>query len=266
MKVTNRRQAILKAVQAGMSDLNAICEKFGVSVATARRDLQMLQQDGLLLRTYGGAVAQPIQHEPEEPLESRQTHYHAAKKKIARRAFRLLSEGDTIFIDAGTTTQFLAREIMPGAKFRIFTNNLLVVQTLAARSIPVAMLGGDVRAGSMSVFGPLADHSLDRLTFDKVFTSADGVDAELGLCEGSAEQAWFKEKLFQRTREIIVLATKEKLSRRSQMYWTPMNRAWMLVTDARAQDIQLQPFTALPSVNVLQCASEETEPVILHEP
>ena len=253
MKVTNRRQAILKAVQAGTTDLNALCGEFGISVATARRDLQMLQQDGLLLRTYGGAVAHPIQHEPEEPLESRQTHHHAAKTAIARLALGLLNHGDTIFIDAGTTTRFLADQVTAASQLHIFTNNLLVVQTLATRGIALTLLGGDLRAGSMSFFGPLADLSLERLTFDKVFTSADGVDAELGLCEGSAEQAWFKERLFQRTREITVLATGEKLGRRSQRYWTPLKRAWMLVTDAQATDMQLQPFLDNPSIEVALC-------------
>ena len=242
MKVANRREAILDAVHRGISDLGSLCEKFGVSEATARRDLQVLQQEGRLLRTYGGAVANRIQHEPEESLESRQSHHHVAKAEIARQAARLVSEGDTIFIDAGTTAQFLAREISADSKASIFTNNLLAVQVFAARNMSVSLLGGDLRAGSMSVFGPLADLSLERLTFDKVFTSADGVDAELGLCEGSAEQAWFKEKVFRRARELVVLATAEKLSRRSQMYWTPLNRSWTLVTDAPPQHHQLQPF------------------------
>lgn len=253
MKVAIRRQAILEAVQDGVSDLAALCEKFGVSEATARRDLHVLQQEGRLLRTYGGAVAHPIQHEPEESLESRQSHRHAAKAEIARQAAAAVAPGDTVFIDAGTTTQALARELPADAALHIVTNNLLAVQTFAARGMAVSLLGGDLRASSMSVFGPLADLSLERLTFDKVFTSADGVDAELGLCEGSAEQAWFKEKVFRRAREVLVLATAEKLSRRSQTYWTPMNRAWTLVTDAQAQGHQLQPFAGHALIKLVQC-------------
>ena len=242
MKVANRRKAILDAVQKGTSDLASLCEKFGVSEATARRDLHVLQQEGHLLRTYGGAVAQPIQHEPEESLESRRSHHHAAKTAIALQAARLVAEGETIFIDAGTTAQFFAMELPAASKANVLTNNLLAMQVFADRGMSVSLLGGSLRAGSMSVVGPLADMSLERLTFDKVFTSADGVDAELGLCEGSAEQAWFKEKLFRRARDVVVMATAEKLSRRSQMYWTPMNRAWTLVTDAAPQHFQLKPF------------------------
>ena len=252
MKVANRRQLILEAVQNGLSDLADICAQFGVSEATARRDLQVLQQEGRLLRTYGGAVAQPIRHEPEESLESRQSHDHAAKTEIARDAAALVADGDTIFIDAGTTTQFFAREIAPERQAHVFTNNLLVLQTLSSRGMQLTFLGGDVRVGSMGVFGPLADLCLDRLTFDKVFTSADGVDAELGLCEGSAEQAWFKEKVFRRAREIFVLATAEKLNRRSQMHWAPLTRDWNLVTDSLASPHQLKPFLYRRLVTVIQ--------------
>jgi len=252
MKVANRRDAIFQAVQEGVSDVTALCRKFGISEATARRDLHALQQAGRLLRVYGGAVATPILHEPEESLESRQSQHHDAKAAIARMGAAMLAEGDTVFIDGGTTTQSLAREIPQGLAIRIFTNNLLAVQTLAERGIPVSLVGGDLRPGSMSVFGVLADLALERLTFDKVYTSADGVDVELGLCEGSIEQAWFKDKVFRRAREIIVLATSEKLGRRSQMYWSPINRAWTLITDSHAQAHQLQPFASHAFVEVHQ--------------
>ncbi|KAF1018412.1 MAG: Glucitol operon repressor [Paracidovorax wautersii] len=252
MKVANRREAIFQAVQAGIADVTALCRKFDISEATVRRDLHALQEDGRLLRVYGGAVATPILHEPEESLESRQSHHHASKAAIARVAASLVQDGDTLFIDGGTTTESFSRELAPGRAARIFTNNLLAVQTLAARGIAVSLIGGDLRAGSMSVFGPLADVAIERLTFDKVFTSADGVDVELGLCEGSIEQAWFKEKVFRRAREVIVLTSSEKLNRKSQMYWAPINRAWTLITDAQAQEHQLQPFASHAFVSVRQ--------------
>lgn len=252
MKVANRREAIFQAVQAGVSDVTALCRKFGISEATVRRDLHALQQDGRLLRVYGGAVAASIRHEPEESLESRRTHHNAGKAAIARLALGLIEDGDTIFIDGGTTTESLAREIRQETGAKVFTNNLLAVQALAHNGMAVSLIGGDLRAGSMSVFGPLADMALERLTFDKVFTSADGVDAELGLCEGSIEQAWFKEKVFRRAREVIVLATAEKLNRKSQMYWSAISRAWTLVTDGDAQEHQLMPFRNHALVTVRQ--------------
>lgn len=254
MKVTNRRESILQAVHSGMTDVAALCARFDISEATVRRDLQALQQDGRLLRVYGGAVAAPIRHEPEESLELRKVHDGEGKAAIARQALRFIEPGDTIFIDGGTTTDALARHLPKDDSLRIITNSLLALNTLSARDLRVTLLGGDLRPGSMSVYGPLADMALERLTFDKVFSSADGIDAEFGVCEGSIEQAWFKEKLFRRTREVYMLATAEKLGRKSQMNWSPIHRPWTLITDAAPGSHAVQAFGNYPFVTVVPVA------------
>jgi DeoR/GlpR family transcriptional regulator of sugar metabolism len=251
MKVAKRREAILQAVQDGAADVAALCAAFNISEATVRRDLQALQRDGRLLRVYGGAVAAPIRHEPEESLELRKTHESEGKAAIARKAISFIEHGNTIFIDGGTTTNVLA-SLLPGDRaVRIVTNNLLALQTLYARGIPVSLIGGELREGSLSVYGPLADMALERLTFDKVFSSADGIDAEFGVCEGSIEQAWFKDKLFRRASEVYLLATSEKLGRKSQTNWSPLLRPWTLITDARPGSHPLLAFDGHPFATVV---------------
>ena len=254
MKVAKRRDAIFDAVQSCAADVAALCAKFDISEATVRRDLQALQQDGRLLRVYGGAVAAPIRHEPEESLELRKSHDSEGKARIALKALGFIESGDTIFIDGGTTTDALAQQLPKDDSVRIITNNLLALQTLSSRGIAVTLIGGELRAGSMSVYGSLADMALERLTFDKVFSSADGIDAEFGVCEGSIEQAWFKDKLFRRTREVYMLATTEKLGRKSQMNWSPIHRPWTLITDAAAESLPLLPFRNHPFVSVAAAA------------
>lgn len=251
MKVTKRREAILQAVQNGAADVGALCTTFNISEATVRRDLQALQRDGRLLRVYGGAVAAPFRHEPEESLELRKTHDSEGKAAIAHKAIDFIESGDTIFIDGGTTTDVLASVLPDDRSVRIFTNNLLAVQTLYARNIAVSLIGGELRKGSMSVYGPLADMALERLTFDKVFSSADGVDAEFGACEGSIEQAWFKDKLFRRASEVYLLATSEKLGRKSQTNWSPLARPWTLITDAKPGSPLVLAFNNHPFASVV---------------
>ena len=251
MKVANRREAILQAVQSGAADVAALCAKFDISEATVRRDLHALQEDGRLLRVYGGAVAAPIRHEPEESLELRKEHDSEGKAAIALKALSFIEHGDTLFIDGGTTTDALAKLLPADASLRVITNNLLALHTLSSRGIGVSLIGGELREGSMSVYGPLADMALERLTFDKVFSSADGIDAEFGVCEGSIEQAWFKDKLFKRTREVYMLATAEKLGRKSQMNWSPIHRPWTLITDAAQDSHALLPFKSHPFAKVI---------------
>ena len=84
-----------------------------------------------------------------------------------------------------------------------------------------------------------------------MFSSADGIDAEFGVCEGSIEQAWFKDKLFRRTREVYMLATVEKLGRKTQMNWSPIHRPWNLVTDAAPESHPLLAFKNHPFVTVI---------------
>ena len=148
MKVTKRREAMLKAVLGGMNDVATLCEHFGMSEATVRRDLRALASDRRILRTYGGAAAVGS-HEPEAPLEERRSSAREQKEAIARLAQAHIADGDTIFLDGGTTTAALARHLS-GKQIHVVTNNLMVVTSLAAGGIPVTLIGGDVRPSSMS--------------------------------------------------------------------------------------------------------------------
>jgi len=108
-----------------------------------------------------------------------------------------------------------------------------------------------VRPSSMGTFGPLAQVALSRISVDKAFLGADGVVAGVGLCEASAEQAYLKECIIRQAADIFVLVDSTKLGRARQQHWTPLERAWTLVTDADATPAQLEPFHALKQVEVV---------------
>ncbi len=118
-----------------------------------------------------------------------------------------VTDGDTIFLDGGTTTEAMARFLAGREGVHVVTNNLLVVGALAANKVPVTLIGGDVRPSSMSVLGPLAQLALSRVSVDKAFLGADGVVAGRGLCEVSAEQAWLKECIVRQSAEQGLKAT-----------------------------------------------------------
>ncbi|MDR6358245.1 DeoR/GlpR family transcriptional regulator of sugar metabolism [Pseudomonas psychrotolerans] len=145
-------------------------------------------------------------------------------------------------LDGGTTTAALAKLLIERRGLHVITNNLLAVPLL--RDLPeghVTLLGGNLRPGSMSTFGPAAFTMLERLSADKVFLSADGVVAGRGLCEASPEQAYLKELMIQQAAEVFVLADSTKLGRDRQQHWTPLKTDWTLITDATAADA-LAPF------------------------
>ncbi|NUU03617.1 DeoR/GlpR family DNA-binding transcription regulator [Herbaspirillum robiniae] len=247
MKVTRRREAMVQAVLSGMTEVAALCDHFGISEVTVRRDLRALADDGLILRTYGGAASVST-HAPEESLEQRSHSFQAEKDAIGAAAAAHVAPGDTVFLDAGTTTAALAKALASRQDIKVITNNLLVVQTLAGSHVAVTMIGGDVRESSMSTFGPIAQLGLSRFTFDKAFLGADGVVPGRGLCEATVEQAYLKECIIRQAAKVFVLVTADKLNRDSQQHWTPVEKPWTLVTDAMPGHAGLHAFENLPGV------------------
>jgi len=249
MKVAKRREAMLNAVLGGMNDVGTLCEHFGMSEATVRRDLRALAGDRRILRTYGGAAAVGA-HEPEPSLDERRESWREQKEAIARAAFAHIEDGDTVFLDGGTTTAALARYLPGRSSIHVVTNNLLVIGALASSIAKLTLIGGDVRASSMSTLGPLAQVVLSRLSVDKAFFGADGVVATRGLCEATAEQAYLKECVIRQTASVFVLVTADKIGRASQQHWTPLERDWTLITDAAAPAQELAAFTLRGDVKV----------------
>lgn len=249
MKVARRREAMLQAVLSGMTEVSALCDHFAMSEATVRRDLRALADEGRILRTYGGAASVGT-HAPEESLEQRSHSFQAEKDAIGIAAARHVAEGDTLFLDGGTTTAALAKALAHRRDVHVVTNNLLVVQILAGSHVPLTLIGGDVRESSMSTLGALAQLALTRITVDKAFLGADGVVPGRGLCEASAEQAYLKECVIRQAASVFVLVTADKLNRDSQQHWAPIEKPWALITDAAPSHPGLQAFEALAGVSI----------------
>ncbi|SAL52542.1 DeoR family transcriptional regulator [Caballeronia sordidicola] len=251
MKAADRHRAILDLVLTRDANVEQLSEALGVSEATVRRDLTMLAKERRLVRTYGGATALVGAHEPEASLEERKSAQREQKEAIAQAAAVHVHDGDTVLLDGGTTCAALARQLSAHRDLHVVTNNLLAVMTLAnAPDVRITLIGGDLRASSMSTLGPLAELVLSRLSVDVAFLGADGVAADFGLCEATAEQAYLKDCIIRRAAKLIVLADADKLGRARQQHWTPLERDWTLITTGLARAEQLAPFKALKGVVV----------------
>ncbi|ODV40602.1 DeoR family transcriptional regulator [Cupriavidus sp. UYMMa02A] len=255
MKAADRRRAILDLVLSGEeANVERLTASLGVSEATIRRDLTALAREGRILRTYGGAAAamQVGTHEPEASLEERKALQREQKEAIARTAAGFVQDGDAVLLDSGTTAAALARALAAREDLHVYTTNLLAVSALAGLSnIHVTLIGGEVRRSSMGTFGPLAQLVLSRISVDKAFLGADGVVAGVGLCEATAEQAYLKECIIRQAAELFVLADASKLGRARQQHWTPLERAWTLITDAGATPAQLDEFRASRQASIV---------------
>lgn len=232
MRSKERRALLLEALSLGEIDVDEVAARLKVSASTVRRDLQHLAATRGVHRTYGGAIL--ASHPPETTLTERLALNGAEKRAIARAALAMVEDGDTLILDAGSTVATFG-QLLAKRRLRIITNNLALLPFLAeAPGLDLVVLGGSLRATSMSTVGPLAVEALRLMTADRAIVSADGVVAGRGLCEASLDQVALKSLMMRQSREVVVLADTSKLGRAEQNAWAPLPRRWTLVTDSRS--------------------------------
>lgn len=257
--VMNRKKRLLhlmRALTKGAANVEKMADIFGVSASTIRRDLQFLEQNGSIQRTYGGAVLN--QAAQEVSYGERMSRFGESKRAIAARAYELVHDGDTIMLDAGSTVCALAL-LLKLRKLNIITNNLMLVPIFeGATNLNFTILGGKCRVTSMGIFGSLALKNLDSFTADFFFTSADGVVAQMGLCEASLEQTILKEAMMQRARKTIVLADFHKINQAEQHYWARLPSSWTLITD-KVMDEEEESQFAMAGATVVHAEIDKAE-------
>jgi len=242
MRSAERRSRLLEALQLGEVDVENLARTFQVSESTVRRDLQRLSEGNAVRRTYGGAIL--VNRPPESSLGERLDERGAEKRAIAQAALAAIEDGDTVILDAGSTILSLGR-LLGGRRLRVITNNQALLPFLVNEAgIEVVVLGGTLRARSMSTVGPLAMEALRRFTADRVFMSADGIVAGRGLCEADLDQVMLKSLMMEQARETVILADAAKLGRAEQSAWAPLPSHWRLITDAAANDRQIAALAA----------------------
>lgn len=238
-----RAEIIRLARSTGLASVEELSALFGVTASTIRRDLGLLTEQGLIARTYGGAIA--LERHPESSLRQRALQGFDAKRAIARWAARQVQPGETILLDAGTTVGAMGEYLGTTPGLTVVTAGLTALEALAdADIVRVECIGGTLRHLSQGFVGPLAEAALSRLTFDRAFLGADAVTASLGICEAELEQTRLKELMMQRSNVVYVLAHAEKLGRRPFHAWAPIPPDATLVTDVSATDDQVRPFEA----------------------
>jgi len=227
-----RHAALLRLVREGVTAVDDLAERAGVSASTVRRDLARLRAEGEIARTYGGAMATTPVH--ERPIGDSAHHRTAAKQAIARVARPLVPAGGRVFLDAGTTCGALARMVAADddlGPLTVVTRGLETAVVLAdAEHVELEIVGGRLRRMSHGLVGPLASLALDRMSFDIAFLGADAVDPARGVGEPTVEETLLKEQVAGLARRTVVLADASKLGTAAPS-WTRMPGPWTLVTD-----------------------------------
>jgi DeoR/GlpR family transcriptional regulator of sugar metabolism len=234
-----RREQILRllqTVESGSLSVEEIAERFGVSFATVRRDLGRLHQDRHITRTYGGvALTGPA----ELSIHQRHLEFTQEKDAIGRRAAELVDDGAVVIVDAGTTTEFVAR-YLDAAGLTVFTNGIGAVNILLGKeNVSVVVLGGRLRSVNQTISGAEAENMLGSVVADCAFIGADAVHPQYGVASRTLEQSRLKTLMMQRARQIVVVVDRRKLGTDQFNYWSPVPRQWRLITDDGADPAAL---------------------------
>jgi DeoR family transcriptional regulator, fructose operon transcriptional repressor len=201
--------------------------------------LDELAASGRLRRVHGGAVA--IDERVGEPhFEAKAATAAAEKLRIAQRAVDLLAPDDTVYLDSGSTVLAVARLLHGWDRLTVVTNSLPVVTELMGRGPRLIVIGGEVRVTSQALVGPLTRAVLDTLHVDRALMGTYALSLEDGLMTTDPSEAYTKELVMTRAREVIVLADAGKLSTRSLVRAGRLDDVDILVTDARVDQPALR--------------------------
>ncbi len=214
LKIDIRRKRILEQLRLeGKVSVTELSKVLDVTPVTIRNDLATMEQEGQLMRIQGGAV-QMRSAGDLSGVRAVEDVYAEEKKAIAQAAARLVRDGDTLMINSGTTTEYVAEALSVRRNLNVVTNSLAVAQRLGAvASVRVLLVGGEVNARYGFTHGGDAQEQLQRYLADWAILSVDGVSAEGGITTYHAEEAIIDRMMMRSAKKIMVVADRSKIGR-----------------------------------------------------
>ncbi|MCA2222806.1 DeoR/GlpR family DNA-binding transcription regulator [Nonomuraea aurantiaca] len=233
------RKAQLAAyvAETGQVTVSALAERFGVSIDTIRRDLDQLSAEGVLVRTYGGAVSQSTLSRVDRAVDVRLKMEEREKEKIAVLAGSLVEDGSIVMINGGTTTLAVARNLRNHRDLTVVTNSLLVPPALPTSAVrDVYVVGGAVRTLTLATIGPVSFRAsggseLD-ISCDLALIGVGAVSATAGYTTSNLAEAAMMREMISRAARVAILADSSKFGRRLFAQVAELGGADYLVTDS----------------------------------
>ena len=238
--IDDRRSSILEMLEEhGKVKVTDLSRTFNISEVTIRNDLSELETQGLLTRVHGGAVGTRKAYY-NMSLNGRMNVNHDEKLQIAKAVKNMIEDGDTLMLDSGTTTYFVARELTDINNLTIVTNSLSVAQELSYQSnINVILLGGSLDPRYQFTYGDDALQQLQKYRADKMIIAVDGVSAGSGLTTYHYLEAEVSRQMITRANRTIVVADYTKIAREGFAHIDEISSIDTLVTNKKADKEEL---------------------------
>jgi len=221
-------------LEHGRVEVAELASRFDVTTETIRRDLSELQEQRLLRRVHGGAVAWETS-EFEPLLVIRADQRDEEKRRMAKVAINELPDSGTVIIDSGSTLGRFAEAVPADAELRVVTNSLPIAQTLAEHdAVEVIVVGGKVRKNTMAMVDADAIAALEPLTVDTLFISTDGLSIDKGLTTPYRQEAGLKQAMIRSARRVVALVDHSKFGNDQFVQFAQWSEIDVLITNVGA--------------------------------
>lgn len=243
MLAAERRIKILETLKLNNAITVAeLCTSLEASEATIRRDLTLLENEGKLERTHGGALVSETRLNTEERVSQKEVLLPDEKHAIALLAYELLNDGDSIILDGGTTTLELAKLIgKSDIRLTIVTNSTIVFKELNGNNnLDIFMIGGKVRNNTLVTVGPMALESLRRFNVEKAFIGTNGISLDIGLTTSDLDEAMVKTAMVQAAKTRILLVDHSKFNKVYLNTFASLSMIDVLITDKQTDKALLK--------------------------
>ena len=222
-------------------------ESFGVTTETVRRDLAILEQQGLIHRVHGGAVPADALSTVELAVNERDKTAAEQKDRIAHAAIEFLpGDGGSVLLDSGTTTGRFAAILPLDRRLTLFTNTASIAMKVAGHpSIDVHLLGGRVRSTTQAAVGPATLSALSDLRVDVSFIGTNGITLDHGLSTPDGDEAAVKAAMIAAGRRVVVLADSRKFGHDTLVRFGRAQQIDAVVTDGGVRDADVAALEAL---------------------
>lgn len=233
--MSKRHAEILELLlNEGTMSTALLAERLGVSTETLRRDLKPLARDGKVAKMHGAVGLPGLAG--EAPFDRRMRENAAEKRRIARAAAATIADGDSVMLDTGTTTSYLARELLARRRLTVVTNSSDVARTLATvNGNTVYMAGGQLRSDSGAAFGASAIDFASRFSVDHAIVSAGAIAVD-GVMDFDLAEAEFARMVLARGARRVVISDHTKFGRRGLVHVCGFEILDELVTDSAPPD------------------------------
>jgi DeoR/GlpR family transcriptional regulator of sugar metabolism len=230
MDVAWRHEQILRRLRGGERvAVGALAELVGASEMTVRRDLDVLEREGLLRRVRGAAVS--MLSGEETPYAARSRQRLEAKRRIGAAVAGLLDDGETVVLDGGSTTLEVARKLTE-RRLTVLPLSLHAADALrGAEQVRLVLPGGDIRPGELSFVGPLTEHAFEVMRFDTMVLGSCGLSARNGVSAHDLAEGAVKKAAVEASARVVAAIDSSKFGRTAFGRVCPVRDIHVLVTD-----------------------------------